>query len=94
MESIEMQTEATPSTISRIPATKIVLIRYDQSRKIFELLHSKGSQKFKGAWLAANMAIAEHCQSRVDISDPAAKELLSLAALRILMRLELEGYLK
>lgn len=74
--------------------TTAVVIKYDRTRQVFEMLHAAGAEKFTGAWLSSNMAIAEHCQSRTDVSNPAIKELLSLAALRSLIRLKAEGFLK
>lgn len=72
---------------------KSVLIKHDRTRAWFEAIHKRGAEKYGAAWLSANMALAEHCQGRVDVSDPAVKELLSFAALRVLMRLDVDGHL-
>lgn len=95
-ESVAAVAGAVPCSAIRPPPRMIrkkISITYDATMGQFEALHKAGSEKFGAAWLDANMAITEYCQSRVDISEPAVKELLSLAALRVLMRLQLHGYL-
>ncbi len=60
----------------------------------FEAMHKQGAERYGGAWLCANMATAEHARSRTDVSNPAMKGLLTLVTLRILMALEVGGWLK
>lgn len=74
--------------------TRKVPIHYDYTRGQFEDLHKSGAEKFRGAWLVSNQAVVEYCANRVDVSDPAIKELLSLAVLRVLFRLQACNYLK
>lgn len=60
----------------------------------FSSLHKQGAERYRGAWLCASMATAEHARSRTNVSDSAMKELLSLVTLRVLMALEVDGWLK
>ena len=58
------------------------------------VLHKSGAEQFGGAWLSANMGVVDHCRTRVDISDPAVKELLTLAVMSVLLNLKRDGHLK
>jgi len=69
-------------------------IKHDRSGETTQKLHEKGAKDFAGAWLSINMAIAEHARSRTDVSTPAMRELLALVALRSLMRLQADGWLR
>lgn len=65
-----------------------VTISFDPKRERFERLHQRGAKMFGGYWLSINDAIAQAAMPDIDIGNAAVKELLSLIAMRVLVRME------
>lgn len=76
------------------PKYRKVQITYHPEHDQFHKLHQSGAKQFGAAWLSANMGVVDHCRTRVDISDPAVRELLTLAVMRVLLNLKRDGHLK
>lgn len=70
------------------PNERNVVIAYDPKGERFRRLHDDGAKTFGRYWLSINDSIAQAAMPSIDLSDPAAKELLSLIAMRVLVRME------
>ena len=50
----------------------------------FETIHEVGAKRHPATWFFANQAAVRWANARIDISDPANKELVSEIVLRVL----------
>lgn len=71
-----------------------ITVQYDDTGSEFSLCHKTGADKFGGIWLCANRALVDNLRYKVEVSDPAVKELLSSAAYHMLVELEKVGWLR